>query len=514
MGETPQHFHGRHLEDAGQHVKMVRLWLATRKPPAAPAPDGNNVPRYNQRDQALISYFASTLKDTAFTWFNTLTLGANAAPANVGTVDELIELFEIRFQFDETNKWREIGRMNQKRQGPTQSTEEFITEVQNIGATIRATPQEVETTVMNGLRPELQEAVLIHDLLPDNKLQQIRKWATIAERSSRSQFNSLVATELTDIKATIQTLNQKLDQVQIRPIETPRTQFYTSEVKATRRERSASPYPRSTNIDERQSRGETQNTRTTRTTSQPPQAYYANQPENAYQSSDYNNEDQYQYEPQEYYANQPENTYQSSDYNNEDQYQFEPQNIYPSYDYNYEDRYQYEPRGPPRRGMQPARRFYGGPRPSRNRKNYNSRPQRGYIQQTWSQPYQGGVQNQPSNQPYQGGTWVNQGGTQNQPVNNTQQPFTSNQNTNLPDQQYQQQYQQPYQQQYLQSEGQNQPMTNITGNHGWTSQTSGCRNCTNTVRCTPGTCWAQGRDCYRCGQMNHVVQKCRARLPE
>jgi hypothetical protein len=483
MGEPPQYFHGRHLEDARQHVKMIQLWLTTRKPPPIPAADAVTglVPRYNERDQALMSFFASTLKDAAFTWFNTLILGP--AVENIGTVNQLITEFELRFRFDETSKWRELGRLNQKRQRPDQSTEDYITEVQNTGRQIRATESEIETTVMNGLRPELQDAVLIHDLDQDHKLQQIRKWASIAERSSKSQFNPTVQVDYNALQTKIDNLAQKFDQVQLRPImeSAKAVQFEGATAQNPRRERSASPYPRlnAPEVTDRQPRGN------------PPQSN-ANNPRS---------------------LSQPARDIQPRESENQLEYRQQQQQQQLEYGPTYQ-------RGPPRRGMQPTRGFYGGPRPLRNPQPYVPRQQysprsnpEGNVRGSFPNPgetsYQTpsfqspGSYQQPYTNPYQ---------SDQQSYQTNQQPYQTNQQSYQTNPQSYQTNQQQNPNPYRNNRPRSANVTRSANTGFQRNQTGGCTHCANTVQCAPGSCWAQGRECYRCHKFNHIASKCQAKM--
>ena len=142
MATTQPLFYKRYLEDSRQHIQNMRLWLSIRKlpnpaPPLAVDAEGPAQHEIDDRNMAQIAYFAGSLKDDALTWFNSLII--EPGEGNITTYEELIESFEERFQFDQANQWREIGRLSRMQQKFDQSTEEFIREVQNTGRTIRAT---------------------------------------------------------------------------------------------------------------------------------------------------------------------------------------------------------------------------------------------------------------------------------------------------------------------------------------------------------------------------------------
>jgi len=94
-------FFGRQLEDAPQHVQSVKLWMACKKlPPRAALP----LPVDGERHMAEIFYFASTLREEATLWFNSLTIGVSN-PVMVrafGTLEYLCLAFEAHWPLKHT----------------------------------------------------------------------------------------------------------------------------------------------------------------------------------------------------------------------------------------------------------------------------------------------------------------------------------------------------------------------------------------------------------------------------
>jgi len=129
MGDTaPAPFYGRHLEDSAQHVKNVKLWLATKKHPAHDNPPSAG----DAHHIASIAYFASSLKEAA--WLNSERVGT--APDTIRTFDQLVTSFLLQFAFDQSNQWREIRKFDKITQEPLQTTENYIRIMQEAGQKI------------------------------------------------------------------------------------------------------------------------------------------------------------------------------------------------------------------------------------------------------------------------------------------------------------------------------------------------------------------------------------------
>src|SRR5271163_1462129 len=322
MGDhiVPKQFSGKYLEDPEPHKQMFQLWLATKKLPQLPAPlqgQPNEVERRahvaacQPHHNACISYFSSTLKDAATTWFNTL-----AIPETIATIDALLAAFLLAFTYDAPNSWRQMGKYTQTKQQTGQTTEDFMRQVQDDGKRLRATNEQIRSTILTGLLPHLQSAVMQHDL--GEGLADIKKWALIAENyqvpaaSTNCQMQTM-AQQLKELKT-------KLEKTQLRELEfaamdqpeqnyklNPQTSQYTA------RQQSPSPDRQKTVQWERPSRNTstnstTQNRRSASVGSTPNnqastnrQWYSGQQQPNNRQSSPYRG----QYENQLQQQNQP-----------------------------------------------------------------------------------------------------------------------------------------------------------------------------------------------------------------
>jgi len=154
-------FAGKQLEDAIQHVRTFRLWLSTKKLPSRVAAfHGMTIDM--ERITAEISYFASSLRDSATLWFNNLVINVDPAhPAGtIGTLAELCTAFQVHFIFDPAQKWHHLADFFKTRQAAGEKSEEFIRRVQEDGLKARATEEQVLNTIMGAFYPSSRPACL------------------------------------------------------------------------------------------------------------------------------------------------------------------------------------------------------------------------------------------------------------------------------------------------------------------------------------------------------------------
>jgi len=100
---------------------------------------------------AEISYFASTLREGAMLWFNSLTI-SNEAPVVVGaigTLAELCEAFEAHYLFDPAQKRRYLSDFFKTRQTHKKKSEDFIRRVQEEGLKARANAEHIRSSWPN-----------------------------------------------------------------------------------------------------------------------------------------------------------------------------------------------------------------------------------------------------------------------------------------------------------------------------------------------------------------------------
>jgi len=122
-------FSSKQLDDAVLHVRTFILWLSTKKLPARAAAV-NGLVIDEERNTAEISYFASSLRDSAILWFNNLINNVDPAhPAGaIGNLTELCAAFQLHFLFDPAQKWRHLAEFFKTKQSEGEKSEEYIGE--------------------------------------------------------------------------------------------------------------------------------------------------------------------------------------------------------------------------------------------------------------------------------------------------------------------------------------------------------------------------------------------------
>jgi hypothetical protein len=524
MDSNPHIFNGHRLENAEKHVQKMALLLATKRLPN-PSSERSQRPG-DDRNMAMIGHFANSLKSDALMWFETLTISAERGNGSIGTYEALIEAFKRKFQFNETEQWRELGQLSRMTQAQLQTTEDYVRNVRQHGQKVRATDDQIKTSILNGLRPEIQAIVMNHDI---KDFEDIKKWGLVAENYATPAAKN--TNNIDALQRTVQDLCERLEKTQLRSLEErPRSRSVTFDTRdPPTRERSLSPINHIT--------PGTIQTRTTRDTA--PRTILTTARNESPGPS------QREQRPTDGPGSFTENMTQFNQYNTPD-YKGESQ----------------------RRGMQPSRGFFNPNRGnqngwrSRQTNNFGASDNNWQPQSRWPQQQPHYQQQQPhyqqqqpqQQQSAQSTDWHSPPSSWNQqpqsPWNNPQpqpeyQPQQSNwnitptpttsmvpwqpptENLNLPA------YNQP-----IPVTQQNKPMFN-QGQGTWynssrgystyrgrggpqpnssrpwfsnatTGGESGCRNCNSPVRCEPSSCFATGKTCNRCGRMNHIASKCRS----
>jgi len=129
--ESPT-FSGRTLDVPILHTKSTKLWISCLRLPAQAGVVGN-ITADADRNSAGIGFFASTLRDSAMLWFNSLTINIDpvVAPAPaIGTLDALCTAFQAQFLFDPSQKWRYLTEFSKIKQTPGEKVEDFIQRMQ------------------------------------------------------------------------------------------------------------------------------------------------------------------------------------------------------------------------------------------------------------------------------------------------------------------------------------------------------------------------------------------------
>jgi len=235
-------FLGRQLDDASQHSRNVKLWIATKKLQARVAMVGV-VPADAERTMAEIAYFASTLKNAAALWFNWLTVNAVPAVGVISSLDLLVAAFEAHFEFDLAQKWRYLSEFFKTKQKLKKKSEDFIRIVQEAGLKTRANDEQIRNTIMEVFLLHIQLSVMNHDIEAGAVgLASMKKWAFVAEA-----YPPVAAAQVdpTRLQRKIEELTAKLESTHIRVVSEPRQVHFvgveSSSSRGATRERSMSP---------------------------------------------------------------------------------------------------------------------------------------------------------------------------------------------------------------------------------------------------------------------------------
>jgi len=158
-------FSGKQLDDAVLHERSFKRRLITIKIPARAAA-GHGLVVDEERNTAEISYFQSSLRDSAILWFNNLVI--NVDPAHpvcaIGNLTELCGAFQLHFLFDPTQKWHHLAEFFKTRQSVGEKSEEYIRRVQEDRIKARANEDQILNTKMGGFLPYKQSSVSNHDI--------------------------------------------------------------------------------------------------------------------------------------------------------------------------------------------------------------------------------------------------------------------------------------------------------------------------------------------------------------
>jgi len=126
----------------------------------------------------------------------------------------LYDQFQARFAFYVTDQWRENPIFQKIKQGPSEVSVDFIRRVEAERVRIKATADDVRDTILQGLLPTILNSIMQHELSP--RLEDIRKWAKMAERYSNDSVKS--GKDIAEIKSTLNDLATQLNRTQLSAI--------------------------------------------------------------------------------------------------------------------------------------------------------------------------------------------------------------------------------------------------------------------------------------------------------
>lgn len=155
---VPAPFTGRPTEDIHEFLKNFELWTLYR----------------HLSDESSLSALPLLLKDGAAVWWNTQpdTIRGDMRALKAA----LIERYGIR----RDEAWKRAAALWQLQQQPHQSTDDFLTHVNQEAQRLAVPPDQTFQVALNGLRPTIRQHVLQHDL---RNVADIQKWARITESS-------------------------------------------------------------------------------------------------------------------------------------------------------------------------------------------------------------------------------------------------------------------------------------------------------------------------------------------
>jgi len=118
------------------------------------------------------SLFKVLLTDGAADWLEGQSFPAEAA------FDVLKQAFELRFKSPNVLKYKNAKEVFTRRQGVSQSVDDYVTDMLKIGKAIEISDQMLQSAVLNGLRPEM--ATYVTQRQPEN-MSKLLQAARIAE---------------------------------------------------------------------------------------------------------------------------------------------------------------------------------------------------------------------------------------------------------------------------------------------------------------------------------------------
>ena len=123
------------------------------------------------------------LKNAASVWFDTLEF-SDSKEEYTNDWTAFCKLFATQFHRNRDDNWREVANLYNQKQSLEETCEAFATRVQNLGASIHATLDNVRFAILNGLSDDIKAVVLTHEA---EDIPAIIRWGSLAERLNRSK---------------------------------------------------------------------------------------------------------------------------------------------------------------------------------------------------------------------------------------------------------------------------------------------------------------------------------------
>ena len=199
-------FRGMHNEDSRDWIESATLLVDSQRTP---------------NEKAKIALAGISLADDAKRWFRTLDIrpphpGGDAPaypPEAITTFAQFKEQFLARFQRARADLWREQAQLHACRQRVGQSTQDYLNELQELAGRALATPEQVLSAALSGLRSDVKLFCVGHEL---QTLGDLQRWSNI--------YDTTVESRGQDVAGAVDRLERLVDKLQVRAVTpSPRT---------------------------------------------------------------------------------------------------------------------------------------------------------------------------------------------------------------------------------------------------------------------------------------------------
>ena len=188
---APRHFSGQLDEDADAWLKHFANYCAYREITAPKK----------------LALFKVLMVGNAALWVKSL------PDAIKNDYDQLKSAFERRYETSEMLKYKSAKEIFTRRQGPTETVDDYYSHLSRLGRQIEADPKMLQYAMLNGLRPGI--ATYVTQQQPAD-MEALLKAARVAELTGAPPAladGQLITTQLCDVKAEIGKMGERLDKL-------------------------------------------------------------------------------------------------------------------------------------------------------------------------------------------------------------------------------------------------------------------------------------------------------------
>ena len=192
-----------------------------------------------------LGLFKVLMRGNAALWLET------QSQATLADMTALKTAFDARYKTPETVMYKSAKEIFSRRQGDTESVDDFVASMQKLGRTIGAEDRMTRYAILNGLRPALQPFVTQRQ--PDS-MDELLQAARMAELTCPivKETDTALATQLSTVQEQLTAMSTKWDKMFSVPLEGRDDRLHD-------KPRSPSPLRRVTFADEREERNSGQN---------------------------------------------------------------------------------------------------------------------------------------------------------------------------------------------------------------------------------------------------------------